>query len=209
MTQNKEQGHLIGKSYAQVIAENQIDPACILKIKLTLLSSEARTVLMNRIKSDNLCEDAQIFDITVVGNDFLTIKAANVEDANKIKEAFTNKYRDAIKFETTATFKPTVKISRLFTALRTPEETQDQIINQNKWIDVPEFNIVECYLTKVDTQEFMTVIVECSFELHAILLKRTFIILGVKKSMVHEHVRLLQCGKCWRYGHTGARCSSE
>lgn len=60
------------------------------------------------------------------------------------------------------------------------------------------------------TQEFMAVIVECSFELHATLLNRAFIIFGVKKSMVHEHVSLLQCGKCWRYGHhTGARCPSE
>lgn len=150
-TPNKEQENVISKSYAQVMAENQINPDCILKIKLTLSSPEARSILMNRIKSDNLCEDAQTFDITVVGNDFLTIKTANIEDANKIKEAFTRKYRESIQFETISTFKPTVKISRLFTALRTPEEIKDQIVNQNKWIDVPNFKTVECYLTKVYT----------------------------------------------------------
>lgn len=121
----------------------------------------------------------------------------------------TTKYGQDIEFVQTQQFKPTVKISRLFTALRTSEELKDQIINQNKWIDIPSFNIVESYLTKVETQEFMTVIAECTFDLHAKLLKRGFIIFGIKKSMVHEYVRVLQCGRCWRYGHTGARCSND
>lgn len=68
------------KSYTQTIAENQIDPECIIKVKLTLVSPEARNVLMNRIKSDNLCEDAKILDVTVVASDFITIKVADLND---------------------------------------------------------------------------------------------------------------------------------
>lgn len=201
------QNQINSKSYAKVIEENQINPECMIKVNLTLTSPEARAVLMNRIKSDNLCEDAKIFDVTVVASDFLTIKVADVNDVKKIKDALTTKYADSIQFVKTPVFKPTVKISGLFTAVRTPEGIKDQIVNQNKWIDVPNFNIVECYLTKVETQEFMTVIVECSSQLHAILLKRGFIIFGIKKSMVHEHIKVLQRGKCWRFGHTGARCN--
>lgn len=55
----------------------------------------------------------------------------------------------------------------------------------------------------------MTIIVECGFQAHATLLKRVFTIFGLKKSVKHEHIRLLQCARCWRFGHTGARCNTD
>lgn len=86
-----ESPQIIKKSYAQIIHENQIDPDCVLKIRLTLTDNTARAELMERLKSDNICEDAKIYDITAVGTDFLTIKVTNDEDVAKIKKCFNNK----------------------------------------------------------------------------------------------------------------------
>lgn len=168
---------------------------------------------MKTIKSDNMCEGAKIFDISSIGNEFIIIKVTNVQDAEKVKQALTTKYATDIQIMPTVVFKPSVKISRIMILMqalsRQPEEIKDQICNQNTWIDIAEFNIVDCYLTKLQDQEFMTVIGECSYNMHAKFMKRQFIIFGLKKSLVHEHIRLLQCGKCWRFGQIGQRCNND
>lgn len=44
----------------------------------------------------------------------------------------------------TVSFKPAIKISRLMTSMRTADEIKDQS-NQNDWIDIGDFNLVECF----------------------------------------------------------------
>lgn len=87
-------------------------------------------------------------------------------------------------------------MSRLFTNLTQAPELKDQLVNQNEWIDPSDFDIVEMYQSGTGDSKFTTIIAECGLVTHALLLKRKFVILGLNKSLIHEHVRVLQCARC-------------
>lgn len=105
---------------------------------------------------------------------------------------------------------PMVKISRMYCSSATVDEIKAQLIKQNSWLNPLDFVIKEQWFTELPGQKkFATIIVETSIDMHTIMLKKGFIIYGLKKSSVNEHVKLLQCGRCWRYGHTGMNCRHD
>lgn len=61
------------------------------------------------------------------------------------------------------------------------DDIKDQLCEQNEWIIPAEFDITDCYTTTLDNATFKTIIANCSFEMHEILLERGHITSGLKK----------------------------
>lgn len=66
---------------------------------------------------------------------------------------------------------------------------KEQILKQNNWIDGDDFQITNTYFTEpINERKFATIIVRTSLEAHVNMLKKGFIIYGLKKSVINEHV---------------------
>lgn len=118
----------------------------------------------------------------------------------------TSTYQKSITFDEVKTSLPIVKILRLYCDTAELDDIKNQLIKQNDWIRADDFEVVDKYFTQLPNErKFATIIVET----HVELLKRGFIIYGLKKSSVNEHAQVLQCGRCRRYGHTRVSCQSS
>lgn len=195
-------------TYAKALKSDQSNPLTIKKIKVVSEIEDDAKKVMSQLRSDNVCGDTQIVDVKGMGQKEILIKCNTVDDANKVQERLTEKYGTQIAFTEVKVFTPMVKISHLLTTAEHKHDIKDQLIDQNKWILPDEFEIKDMYLTIRNDPSARTIIATCSPKMLEIFIEQKYVIFGLKKSQIFEHIDLLQCARCWRYGHMARNCSA-
>ncbi|CAH1981455.1 unnamed protein product [Acanthoscelides obtectus] len=91
--------------------------------------------------------------------------------------------------------------------LDSPESIINNIVALNNIDDTHQSDIK--FVTKLKHYESTNIVIEVSPDLRNILLEKSFLFIGWKKSPVSDHIRVLKCFKCCGYGHTDISCKSN
>lgn len=139
----------------------------------------------------------KILDIKTIGDFLMILKMDKVDEVASTKATLLNTYGEDIMFMPVSQVEPMVKISRLYCDSNEVLQIREQILKQNDWINHEDFEITNTYFTEPQNErKFATIIVQSSLKTHVDLLTKGYIIYGLKKSVINEHIRVLQCGRC-------------
>lgn len=121
-----------------------------------------------------------------------------------------NKYGDKIEVLEVQKIRPQIKITGVLC-----EETidHDTLINniksQNYWLRESEFTIDRIYSIDTKKGPYSNIIINCDINLQKRFIDQHHVIIGFRECKVYEYVYLLQCLRCYRFGHFARECNFE
>lgn len=151
-------------SYTQALSMSSTPPENIRNITLEG-TAEDMTRTAKQIRGDTICAGAEIREIKSKGKYNITVKCATAEAANRIEQTLKRKYHTAIKISSVQPIKPQIKITRLFTDLTRDDDIIQQIVEQNHWLQLAEFEIDRKYTIEIASGSYTNLIVNCDLEL--------------------------------------------
>lgn len=80
---------------------------------------------------------------------------------------------------------------------------------QNHWLRESEFTIDRVY--SIDTRKglYSNIIINCDINLQKRFIDQHYLIIGFRECKAYEYVYLLQCLRCYRFGHFARECKFE
>lgn len=162
---------------------------------------EART-LMGTIQADRqLAEVTELVDIQRRSTRSIFVETSTVDGATALKNAIQQRYPATIIKEA-AIKRPQLRI----TGCQNQEHTPASIKDQNPWL-TSEINIERTYEAGSRTKKYWNVIISCSLDDQIAAIDNGRMLMGFSACRVHEYNDVIQCRKCWRYGHFRHACS--
>lgn len=196
----------IPMSYAEAISKSPIPPEAIRNVTIKVNEEEMETIAAN-IRKDNACAGIAFTAIKQKGKYNFTYKCTDAQSAAQVEKTLVDKYNGSIQVTCVAPPKNQVKITRIFTEETDPNEILAQIQEQNIWMRNIDVQIERMYTINTSKTSYTNVILNCDLKTHAQLIERGRIIFGFSECKIYEHVEILQCLKCQRYGHFARECS--
>lgn len=73
------------------------------------------------------------------------------------------------------------------------------------------FNVVceDLYTVRAAKRPYNNAIISCDLALHSKFVEKRFVIIGFEERKVHEHINILQCKECHRFGHSAKHCNYQ
>lgn len=148
------------------------------------------------------CINNKIKAIKSKGQFNLTIKCDTPDEADTIEKTLAEKYGQQIEINDVQKIIPQVKITGVLC-----EETIDHqvliatIKQQNHWLRESDFAIDRVYSINTKKGPYSNVIITCDISLQRKFIDQQYIIIGFR-----EYVYLLECLRCYRFGHFARKC---
>lgn len=161
---------------------------------------------MEMIQKDNICATLHLESVKKEGKANFTIKCPDAETAKKLEETMKDKYGNKVEVKGVNPATPKVKIIRVPTGITDKDQIKKQLVNRNQWLRDARFNIAEIYTIEVVKHPYTNIIVETDLLTQRLMLKKGVVIFGFQECRIFEHINVLQCNRCSRYGHFAREC---
>lgn len=173
---------------------------------ILLGTDEEKKALSNLILNDNAYVNINILSIKQKGKHMFTITCGSDNDATELETLLHSKYGQVIEIKTPNQFTPKVKIVRIQT-LDTPPEIKNQILEQNKWLNDADFQIEGVVDITTGSISYKNLILTTTLESQQKLLTKGKIVFNLRECKIFDHVNLIQCIQCWKFGHFQSECT--
>lgn len=202
-------------SYARALQNSAHQSDSIRNITLKGTKSQMEASLRS-IQSDQFILDMQDLDVVRKSDTNYTIKAKDAAMAKAFHDHILKTYDgDLVIVSEVIKKQPMIKISGAKIEINQDEDTeelkssiQDQIFFQNSWLPHnSDLQVIEVYTISNPRMAYTNIIITTSLECHDALLKRGHIKLGFGNCRLSEHIDLIQCQTCNRYGHFRHTCN--
>lgn len=80
---------------------------------------------------------------------------------------------------------------------------------QNDWLRHTTLTYVEHFDVPFKNGQYTNIIVSCDLQTLRRVLQKGSVLCGLEMKKVHEHIEILQCFGCQRYGHVAASCKAQ
>lgn len=78
--------------------------------------------------------------------------------------------------------------------------------SQNHWLKNMGFSVAEYFKVPGSKRKYANVIIDCDLLALQAFLEKGSVIVGLSEKRVYEHITVLQCFNCQRFGHVAASC---
>lgn len=212
---NRKPVQVVEMSYAQALQNSAFPPENIRNLVL-IGSSEHVTATMEKINADTVILDMKLMAIIRKSENNFTIKCPDKDTADKFHEHMQKTYSRASVVCTKVQMKrPQIKISGARIPIVDDESDEQlketvlvQIRHQNQWMSKMEDIVIEeVYQVTTARIKYVNVIISSGLKTQESLLKKGTIILGFTQCRVSEHIDMIQCQNCNRFGHFRHTCT--
>lgn len=180
-------------------------PMLIMKSKTGLDSGKTLQLIQEKINPNELQIGVKNVNSTKNGN--VIVKCATKEEITILRKAVESKLGNTIDANIPKLKKPRVKIVG-YIGEETQENIEDQIRQQNKWIQQEDkFSVT--YIKKPEQKKYSTIFVECSPETYWKLKDSGVVCIGWNRCAVYEDIPFTRCFRCQGYNHKSSACTNE
>lgn len=160
------------------------------------------------IQRDEVAKQIKITKCSTKAKDFVTITCANATDAVTLDTELTRKYGSKITVSKTSSQLPKFKICN------PPDDVDssiiiDEIRASNYWLAEAGLSLNRVYKVVAGKRSYCNAIISCNVSILKIVISHGCIIFGLREHYCYEHVDVLQCSKCWSFGHTSSSCRGQ
>lgn len=156
--------------------------------------------LQQKLAKDNICSDVRILSIKKKGKNFTTIKCVSEEDAVKLEQKLNAKYRGDVKITNINRKSPQVKIINIDSELQ-GLNILELIKGQNLFLQNSEITAERSYIIRTERTTYKNLIINTDLQTQQQIIERRYLIIGLEEKGCFEYIDLLQCARCYRYGH--------
>lgn len=175
------------------------------------ISSKTKTELQEKIEPEKLA--AGISNIKCISNGGVLISCEDASSRDKIKHVIQDEYKDVFVTEDPVQRKPLlilVNAEEMYVN-KENEEIENCLRDQNDIlsnINSEKFKVIRKYLKK-NKKNCGNIILEMEKEVYTEVMKNEMLNLGWRRCKVFDHINVLRCFKCGRYGHIAEKCRNE
>lgn len=201
------QPDLTRKSFAEVVSSTKSDN--IRNIKIMSNEPDRLNEINTSLEKIHLV-DVQIESIARKAGDFITVKCSSASDAVKMEDTLKKRFGENLKISGVKMANPQVKIVNV--GINEYSDNDNFIImlkEQNHWLKNLFIEVAEVFSVPGNRTNYSNAILNCDLESLKMLLEKGSVICGFAEKSVYEHVQVLQCFNCQRFGHVAANCTAD
>lgn len=159
--------------------------------------------LLKQIRSDSAFNELSIDNIKKAQKNCLHVTLATPSEATKFESMFSSKYKGKVTINKVKDIKAKFKI------VNVPMEINEQkfrkkIFECNKCIDQDTLTFDREYSSNQKTKNL---VYKCSNNLLSLVIKKRMIRIDLEEYQCYDDFPLLQCFKCFAFGHTATTCT--
>lgn len=162
-----------------------------------------------KLQKDTACAAIPITAIKMKGKYNLTIKCNSPDAAAEAETTLKSTYGPAIQIKGVAQQSPQIKIVRIFGDFPLKDDIKQQLIEQNSWLGESNFEIERVYSVSSGNTTYQNAILNVDLQLQKKFLERKHVIVGFTECRCFENINLMQCLRCFGYGHFARNCKSS
>lgn len=200
-------------SYASAVVQrstqtNKNEPVIIIKPKSSQQSKTTKNDVINSVNPADLSVGVSVMRECKQGA--VVIGCDDEKSLNKLKTSIIDEIGDKYKVEESKLKNPRLKILNVeITDTDDDANLIKNIIAQNNIAEDYESDFKIIHKQTVSNGHEQNVILELNPTMHKYLLKNEKINIGWKKCRITDHVSILRCFNCSKFGHYSKDCNSE
>lgn len=196
------------KTFAEMVAGSRIKPNFIRNIRINAEEESERNRIGDHLLNSYVCQDVGISAINSKSKDFITVKCKSDEDAKKLESTLKTQYGPKIVISNVRDSDPKFKIVGVHLSEVSPTQFLLNLKEQNDWLRNAELNYVEHFEVPHKNGVYTNIIITCDIQTLRRVLEKGSVICGLDMKKVHEHIDILQCFNCQKFGHVAGTCKS-
>lgn len=173
---------------------------------LNIVGNEATTIkISQRILNDADFINVHYKNVRIKSPNAIAIHCTSPDEARKLDDLIDLKYKESVISERNVERLPRIKISG-FPTNAPAEELKGKLISANPELATLNFRVVDIYSVNTRDGFYTNMIVESELTTHAKIMSMKSLLFGLKKLKIYEQTNLIQCSKCYNFGHLKSRC---
>ncbi|CAH2000547.1 unnamed protein product [Acanthoscelides obtectus] len=135
----------------------------------------------------------------------MLITCSNEESLEKLKGVVQNKFNSKYKVTTPKPFKPRLLITDVDKSLDDRNTFLESIVQNNDYLADCDIKVISVLKLKYS----LSYIVEVDPDVRKIIITRGFLYTSWKKCFVRDHISVIRCFSCSRFGHVKKDCKNK
>lgn len=185
-----------------MVANSKIKPNFIRNVRVCAEEKTERARISEHLINSYVCQDVGIAAINNKSRDFIVIKCKSEEDAKKLESTLKNQFGPKIDVSNVRDTDPKFKIVGVHLGDdMSPSQFLLNLKEQNDWLKNAVLNYKEHFTVPHKNGIYTNIVIACDIQTLRRVLEKGSVICGLDNKKVHEHIDILQCFNCQRFGH--------
>lgn len=192
-----------------MIAKSKIKPNFIRTVRVNHENAQEREKISTHLLNSYICQDVSIASVSKKSKDFIVIKCTTDDDAAKLEATISGRYGNAVTVSNIRKTDPKFKIIGVHMGNLQPADFLLNLKEQNEWLSNVELSFSQSYAVPTKNGSYSNVVVACDIPTLKRVIEKGSVIVGMDSKNVYEHIDILQCFNCQRFGHVAGTCRSQ
>lgn len=197
------------KKYSEVVRKTQEEVIVVIPKDKKQDSTTTKKDIEEQIDPSTI--GAQVSRVKYIRDGGVAISCTKREDINKISQNITQKMNNKYEIKVPEKKNPKLKIINLEKKMTENQDILLENIVLQNGITTDEGNksmkVIKIYEDK--RKKSNTVILEVDLNTYKQISRREVLHIGWRKCRFFDYVNIIQCYKCWKFGHMSGECTNS